>query len=38
MAESNDNWECIGKVNFFWYGYRTAMKFALSGESLRKKY
>lgn len=23
MAETNDNWECIGKVNFFWYGYRT---------------
>lgn len=23
MAESNDNWECIGKVNFFWYGYQT---------------
>lgn len=23
MAESNDNWECIGKVDFFWYGYQS---------------
>lgn len=22
MAETNDNWECIGKVNFFLCGHR----------------